>query len=153
MDVSKAWFELALQTIINDKGETENTRAREECTKKAFLLYIQSWLSREIVEKVVMATTEDTEETKDRKLHLEQVGEMIFDLGKCEIYPMISGYQEVKIWAGNKLLFVLHGNQGCEIWFRRFVDLSKSGRIWGLNEEGKELRVTRSDDDYHQLAR
>ena len=66
---------------------------------------------------------------------------------------MISGYQVVKTWAEDKLLFIIHGNPGCEIWFRRFIDLSKTGRIWELNEEGAELRVTRSEEDYHLLAR
>ena len=153
MEVSKTWFELALQSIINDKGVTADTRVVEECTKKAFLLYIQSWLARELIGEKARETAEDTEEVKDRKAYLTKVKEMIFDLRKCEIYPMISGYQEIKIWAEDKLLFIIHGNQGCEIWFRRFLELSKTGRIWELNEEGKELRITKSEEDYNLLTR
>lgn len=51
------------------------------------------------------------------------------------------------------MTFAIHGNPGCGIWFRRFIDLSKTGRMWELNEEGRHLKVTRNDEDYHQLAR
>ena len=51
------------------------------------------------------------------------------------------------------MIFTIHGDPGCEIWFRRFADLSKTGRIWELNEEGEQLRVTRNEEDYHLLAR
>ena len=83
--------------------------------KKAFLIYIQSWLSREAVEKMAQATTEKTEEVKGRKLYLAKIKEIAFGLRKCEIYPMISGYQMIKTWAEDKLLFIIRGNQGCEI--------------------------------------
>ena len=78
---------------------------------------------------------------------------MLFGLRKCELYPMLSGYNEAKNWFGDKMTFVIHWNTGCEIWFRRFTDLSRTGKIWELNEEGELLKVTRSEEDYHQLAR
>ena len=77
----------------------------------------------------------------------------MYDLKKCEMYPMISGFQESRSWYEDKMVFTIHGNPGSEIWFRRLVELSETGRIWELNEEGKHLRVTRNEEDYHLLAR
>ena len=51
MEVSKAWFEQMRKTIPHDKGATDGARVEEECAKKTFLLYIQSWLARGDVEK------------------------------------------------------------------------------------------------------
>ena len=51
------------------------------------------------------------------------------------------------------MTFATHGNPGCEIWFRRFADLSKTGRVWELNEEGRHLKVARNEEEYRQLAR
>ena len=51
------------------------------------------------------------------------------------------------------MAFAIHGNPGCEIWFRSFVELSKTGGIWELNEEGKQLKITHNEEDYHLLAR
>ena len=82
-----------------------------------------------------------------------KIKEILRDLRKCELYPMISGYHETKNWFGDKTTFAIHGNPGCEIWFRRFIDLSRAGEIWELNEEGRHLKVTRNEEDYRQLAR
>ena len=54
----------------------------------------------------------------------------VSDFRKCELYPTISGYQVIKSWSGKKLIFIIHGNPGCEIWYSRIADLSKPGGFW-----------------------
>ena len=135
-----------------EKGETENPRVEEECAKKTFLLYIQSWLAREIATEIAQTAKGESEELKGQKSYLRKIKEMLLDIRKCEIYPTLSGFRETENWFGDKMTFATHGNPGCEIWFRRFIDLSKTGRAWELNEEGRQLGVTRNED-YQQLAR
>ena len=139
MEVSRIWFGYIRESILNDKGAPGGT-SLEECAKKAFLLYIQSWLSRGEVNKMSRTTKGESEEIKDRKSYMVKIKEMVFGLMKCELYPMISGYREVRTWHDDKMIFIIHGNPGCDIWFRRFVDLSKTGRIWELNEEGEQVK-------------
>ena len=105
----------------------------EECAKKTFILYIQSWLAREDVGRMARTTKEESEGPKGRESYLVKINETVSDLRKCDLYPMLSGYREIKRWFGAKLIFIIHGNPGCEIWFRRFADLSKTGRIWEMN--------------------
>ena len=125
-----------------DSGASGNPRISEECTRKTFSLYIQSWLARESIAKVAQTTDEDSAELKDRESYLLKIKEMLFDIRKCEIYPMVIGYRETIRWFGDKMTFVIHGNTGCEIRFRRFIDLSQTGR-----------EVARKEEDYRQLER
>ena len=74
----------------------------DEYTKKAFLLYTQSRMRRENIAKIANTTETETEETKHRESRLLKIKEMLFDLRKCEIYPMMSGYQEQRNWFGGK---------------------------------------------------
>ena len=82
-------------------------------------------------------TKEESEELQDRKSYILKIKEMMFDLRKRELYPMISGYQETRSRSDDKMVFVIRGDPGCEIRFRRFAGLSKSGRVWEMNEEGE----------------
>ena len=155
MEVSKTWFEQIRNTLLlgkDEKREIENPRAGEECAKKTFILHIQSWVERENVEKIAQANGE-TEGMKVRKSYLLEIKQMLFGMRKCEIYQMLIGLRETKNWFGDKMTFAAHGNPGCEIWFIRFIDLSGTGGMWELNEEGRHLEVTRNEEDYHQLAR
>ena len=156
MEASKECFGQMRNIIIigkGDSGANENSRVAEECTKKTFLLYIQSWIARERIANAAQTTDEECEELKGRKSYLLKIKEMLSDLRKCEIYPMLSGYQETKIWFDDKMTFAIHGNPGCEIWFRRFIDLSRTGMVWELKGEGRHLKVARNGEEYHQLAR
>ena len=136
IEVSKVWFTQMRDKLIQTKGSMENNRVKEECTKKTFLIYIQEWLATAGVKRTAQTSNEETEEQKDRKSYLQKIKEMMYDLKSCEMYPMISGFQENRSWYDDKMVFAIRGNPGCEIWFRRLADLSKTGRIWELNEEG-----------------
>ena len=156
MEVSMAWFAQMRNAILLGKGDAGalgNPRVMEECAKKTLPLYAQSWLARGSIANAAKTTEEESEEIKDRKSYLLKIKELLFDLRKCEVYPTLSGYQETKSWFGDKMTFAIHGNPGCDIWFRQFVDLSKTGRVWELNEEGRHLKGARIEEDYRQLAR
>ena len=78
---------------------------------------------------------------------------MLRDMRKCEIYPSISGRQEIKTsHAGNRTC-MLRGGPACAIWFRRPIDLPEVGKVWNLNEDEWNFRATGSGSGYHQLAR
>ena len=156
LEVSKVWFTQIRQVLIEEKtDESVNASPRvvEECTKKAFLWYIQSWLARDEMAKVETTTEEEAEEVKDRKSYLVKIKELLIDLRRCEIQAMISGYNEIRTWSEDTQIFTIHGNPGCEIWFRRIIDISKTGKIWELNESGKYLKATKSEEDYQQISR
>ena len=69
-------------------------------------------------------------------------------------YPhLLSRYQDLRIRNGERAIYILRGNQGFGIWFGRFIELSKTGWIWELNEEHRHLKVIKNEDEYHQLAR
>ena len=53
----------------------------------------------------------------------------------------------------DKEVYTIHGNNGCELWFKLFEEISKMGRIWRLNEQRAHLKITRNEDEYFQLAR
>ena len=139
LEVSKDAFGQARENIRAEKN-TQAGQRREEHAKKAPLAYIQAWLSRDEILETAKTTGEETEEVKGRKAYLLKIREMIFDLRRSEIYPLINGYQEVRTWQDGKLIFTICGNPGCGIWFRRFVELSKSARVWELNAEGGNIK-------------
>ena len=80
MEVPKTWFKQMRNTLIMDKGKSENLRTEEECAKKTFLQYIQEWLSTASVKEMAHTTTGESEEMKDRKSYLQKTKEMMFDL-------------------------------------------------------------------------
>ena len=63
------------------------------------------------------------------------------------------GYTIGRSWESDKEVYAIHGNNGCEMWFKRFEEISKTGKIRGLNTPGKYLKITRSEEEYHQLSR
>ena len=121
--------------------------------KKAIPTVHRIMISMGEVENMSRTTNEESEEIKGRESYLVKIKEMVFDLRKCELYPMLSGYQEIRTCHGDKMIFIIHGGPGCAIWFRGFAYLSKTGRIWEMNEEGRQLKITRNEEDYHTLAR
>ena len=158
VEVSQREFARTVRRILDERGieidlERSNMKAIEENTKRAFLPYIQAWVAGGEVRQKTQEMNEDNEETKDRIAYVAKITETILDLKTCELYPMISGYQEIETKAEDKLIFTVHGNRGCEIWFKRLVELSRMGHIWELNEEGRELRITRSEVEYSRLTR
>ena len=158
LEVSQREFANTVRRILDERGiklnlERVNMRVIEENTKRAFLPYIQEWVAGGKVRKYTQELDEDNEETKDQKAYLAKIKETILDLKTCELYPMISGYRETETRAEDKLIFTIHGNRGCEIWFKRLVELSRMGHIWELNEEGRELRIMRGETEYNRLTR
>lgn len=128
MEVSKGRFRSMLEMMIKEKtGETSsNSRGLiEEVTKMTFLLYIQSWISQSKIEEQLQMDQNETEDRKDRKSYMIKVEELLHDMGRCEISTMINGYTQGKSWGDVKETYVLRGNIGCEIWFRRFGDIKK----------------------------
>ena len=99
--------------------------------------------------KMARATKGESEDLKDRKSYLVKIKEMALGFRKCELYPMISGYQVIKSWSVRKLIFTIHGNPGCEIWFRRFADLSKNRADLGT-ERGR--KTTESNKERRRLS-
>ena len=85
-------------------------------------------------------STEGEEDRKGRKSYMLKIKELLRDMGRCEIYPMISGYTMGRCWEGDKEVYIIHGNSGRVLWFMRFLAISKTGRIWGLNEQGMHLK-------------
>ena len=56
MGIPTSWFEGLGKAILKDKtcGETfTDRRTEDEWTEKAFLLYSQSWVSREVYDKSI----------------------------------------------------------------------------------------------------
>ena len=93
-------FKILVRTNTQDHSSGQGNSRREKggrrMHKKAFLLYIQSWLARDDVDQMARTAKEKSEELKGRKSYIRKIKEMAFDIRKCELYPMISGYQETK---------------------------------------------------------
>ena len=134
-------------TIRDDRG------IMEDAAKKAFLLRIQSWGSRRSIAEHLRISAGETEDRGDRKSHILKTKEPHQDMRRCEIYPTISGYTIGKRWDDAKAVYIIHGTSGCAIWFKRFGEISTTGRTWGLNEQGMPLEITRNEEEYRQLAR
>ena len=66
---------------------------------------------------------------------------------------MIRGFQEMRGWKEGRTTYMANGNPGCEVWFRRLVDISRLGKTCELNEEEHHLGIFKQEDDFHQLAR
>ena len=77
----------------------------------------------------------------------------MLEMRKCEIYPAISGYHDMRGRYEGGISYIAHGNQGCEIWFRRFVDISRTGEMWALNEEGRHIGIMTQEEGFRQLTR
>ena len=95
MEVSKEWFKAMMGKLGSEK-ESENTRGNrrifDDAAKKTCLLYIQSWISRRNIGEHLKMSKEETEGRKDRKSYMLEIKELLQDMGRCEIYPTISGY-------------------------------------------------------------
>ena len=88
-----------------------------------------------------------------KKSYIQKTRELLLELRRCEIYDMISGYQETKGWYDGRTTYIIHGNPGCEDWFRRLADISRIGKMWGLNEEEHHFGIMKREEDFHQLTR
>ena len=124
-----------------------------ECEKKAFLLYIHSWISRAIFDKPIGRKPAESEDSVGKKSYMQHARGLLLELRKCEIYPMLSGYREMRSWYGGKSAYLLHGNPVCEVSPRLFVDISRTAKAWGLNDEGHRLRVAGNEEGFRQLTR
>ena len=69
IDVTTKWFSEMGKLILQDMtgGSAFNERRIEdECAKKAFLIYIQSWLSRKVVDKSLITEKNESEDSLDK---------------------------------------------------------------------------------------
>lgn len=66
---------------------------------------------------------------------------------------ILGGYRKMGSRCANKVAIATNGNAGREIRFRRFGEMSESGRAWGINEECRRRRATRNEEEYRRLAR
>ena len=78
---------------------------------------------------------------------------LLLELRRCGMYNMISGYQENRGRYDGRASYTIHGNPGCEDWFRRLVDISRVGKMWGLNADDHHLMIVKQEEDCHQLMR
>ena len=129
-------------------------RTADECAKKAFLLHIQSWISRATVGKSTERKPEQNEDILDTKSHMQNTRGVLIELRRCEIYPTISGFQDTKCWIEGRSSYIARGNPVCEVRFRRIVDISRMGGTWGRNEEIYHPGIMKiAEEDFHLLSR
>ena len=88
-----------------------------------------------------------------RKSRLQDPQAEIPNARKCVLLPIIRGYQEAKSWQGGKKISTSHGNVGCEEWFRRFTEISKTANVWSENDDAGHLRIAKSEEVYNQPFR
>ena len=99
MEVTNETFQGVMEILMSEKKaeiEGGNWKLTEEITKKAFFLYIQTWISRDranekIYEKPPVERNE-SEDRKDRKQYILKLRSIIQDLKRCGLGPLINGF-------------------------------------------------------------
>ena len=67
--------------------------------------------------------------------------------------PLFDGYREVESRKGDKKVSTLLGNMGCADRCKKFTEISKSAKAWGLNEDARRHGIPKRDEEYNQLSR
>ena len=75
-------------------------------------------MARDPIDEAMETTPQESDDLKDRKSYMQKVEEMLLDMRMCELQAMIIGVHEVKTWYEGQRWFILHGNPGCELWYR-----------------------------------
>ena len=156
MEVTTASLNEMKKITLGDKNsETafHEKKIEGECAKKAFLLYVQSWLIRDAVNDAIKTCEDETAHTADKKEYIQKARETIMSMKRCEVQNLISGYQEGRAWNDWHTSYVIRGNHGCEDLFRKMVEISRIAKIWELHDGEQHLRIVKQDGDFHQLTR
>ena len=128
MDASETWiWQMRSTTILDKMGKRDIGRSEGGgIMRKTDIPTLHTVAARrEDIDNIAQTEKAESEEMKDRKSHMRKIKEMPLGLRKCEIYSMLSGYREMGNWFADRLTFVIHGGEGCEIWFRMFIDLPR----------------------------